>query len=194
MSAKIVCATCQKEYRWKPEIAGKRAKCKCGAVISIPAQEPVVPEEEDIGAYDLAEAPPEPVRPPVTVASAVGAPVATRTIPAGRGTAIGQIKPRTMFCDGCGAEAPTKYVTFHQNIGMLVARRHSTVEGKLCKNCIHSNYWKMTMTTLTVGWLGRLSFFIAPAFIVTNTVRYIGCLSLPKKFSDSELKANNFGR
>jgi hypothetical protein len=39
MAAKIKCV-CGKEYSWKPQFAGKRAKCKCGQVISFPATDP----------------------------------------------------------------------------------------------------------------------------------------------------------
>ena len=34
---KFACAACGKQYAWKPELAGKKAKCKCGAAMSIPA-------------------------------------------------------------------------------------------------------------------------------------------------------------
>lgn len=34
------CPSCKKSYRWKPELAGKKAKCKCGAVMAIPASPP----------------------------------------------------------------------------------------------------------------------------------------------------------
>jgi len=36
--ATFSCDSCGKQYPWKPELAGKKAKCKCGALISIPAQ------------------------------------------------------------------------------------------------------------------------------------------------------------
>jgi len=40
MPGKIQCA-CGKQYTWKPELAGKRAKCKaCGSVVSFPASDP----------------------------------------------------------------------------------------------------------------------------------------------------------
>ena len=38
--ATFACDSCGKQYPWKPELAGKKAKCKCGALISIPAQAP----------------------------------------------------------------------------------------------------------------------------------------------------------
>ena len=37
---KFNCSTCGKEYRWKPELAGKKAKCKCGNVIPVPTKSP----------------------------------------------------------------------------------------------------------------------------------------------------------
>ncbi len=48
------CSACRKHYKWKPEIAGKKVKCKCGTVIHIPATDPApkpvavaVPEEDN---------------------------------------------------------------------------------------------------------------------------------------------------
>jgi hypothetical protein len=65
---KFTCAACGKDYRWKPELAGKKAKCKCGAVIAVPSQAPKVaapkpaakpkPAEQDMdfdGLYALAQ-------------------------------------------------------------------------------------------------------------------------------------------
>ncbi|HZN64309.1 MAG TPA: DMT family transporter [Tepidisphaeraceae bacterium] len=40
---KFSCTSCGKEFRWKPELAGKKAKCKCGSVISVPAKPPAAP-------------------------------------------------------------------------------------------------------------------------------------------------------
>src|SRR4051812_42868068 len=39
-ASKFSCGECGKSYTWKPELAGKRAKCKCGTSISIPATDP----------------------------------------------------------------------------------------------------------------------------------------------------------
>jgi hypothetical protein len=52
----IVCEGCGKKYRWKPELAGKKVKCKCGQVLEIP--EP--PKDDDrnddsFGAIELAD-------------------------------------------------------------------------------------------------------------------------------------------
>ena len=57
-----------------------------------------------------------------------------------------------MICQCCGVEAPTKYVAFYQNIGALVMRFTNSMEGNLCKSCIHSTFWKFTLTNTTLGW------------------------------------------
>jgi hypothetical protein len=83
-----------------------------------------------------------------------------------------------IICQACGIEAPAKRVEFHQNIGMLVMRRHASIKGNLCKSCIHSQFWKRTGTTLAVGWLGTISLVIAPIFVIMNIVNYLGALGL----------------
>jgi hypothetical protein len=52
------CSACKKQYKWKMDFAGKKVKCKCGNVMTAPAQPPVAPvqEEDDLaGLYDLAD-------------------------------------------------------------------------------------------------------------------------------------------
>src|SRR5882724_7099401 len=61
---KFSCKQCRKSYKWKPEFAGKKVKCKCGYVMTAPAQPPNAPasapresDEPDLDAlYDLADA------------------------------------------------------------------------------------------------------------------------------------------
>jgi predicted RNA-binding Zn-ribbon protein involved in translation (DUF1610 family) len=38
--AKFGCPACGRQFSWRPEIAGKRAKCKCGAAVPVPAESP----------------------------------------------------------------------------------------------------------------------------------------------------------
>ena len=83
-----------------------------------------------------------------------------------------------MICQACGVEAPTKQVEFRQNIGALILRFHRKIKGELCKSCVHKNFWKMTLVTLTVGWLGMISLVVAPIFIIMNIVNYLSCMSL----------------
>src|SRR5438094_5268851 len=39
-SGRFTCDGCGKSYRWKPELAGKKAKCKCGSTMTVPAEDP----------------------------------------------------------------------------------------------------------------------------------------------------------
>jgi hypothetical protein len=53
---KFSCGKCGKSYKWKPELAGKKVKCKCGNVMAAPKEEPVA-EQQDVdldGLYELA--------------------------------------------------------------------------------------------------------------------------------------------
>jgi hypothetical protein len=82
--ATFSCDSCGKQYPWKPELAGKKAKCKCGALISIPAQAPA--------------------RTPVAVAAA--APVDESQgyrCPACKG----DLTPGQAICVGCGYDLRT---------------------------------------------------------------------------------------
>src|SRR5258706_7878857 len=64
-AGKFSCDACGKSYTWKAELAGKRVKCKCGAVMTVPASDPAAaavveealpPDFEDL--YALAEGTP----------------------------------------------------------------------------------------------------------------------------------------
>src|SRR3977135_2812400 len=41
----FACPSCGGKKVWKPQLAGKRAKCSCGQVITVPAQAPGQREE-----------------------------------------------------------------------------------------------------------------------------------------------------
>lgn len=53
----IVCEGCGKKYRWKPELAGKKVKCKCGQMIEIPVPPKAGndPNDDSFGAIELAD-------------------------------------------------------------------------------------------------------------------------------------------
>jgi hypothetical protein len=57
---KFSCNSCGKSYKWKPEFAGRKVKCKCGFTMTAPATPPnaaAVSDEPDLDAmYDLASA------------------------------------------------------------------------------------------------------------------------------------------
>jgi hypothetical protein len=92
---KFTCSKCGREFTWKPEIAGRKAKCKCGTILTVPKQPPrsapPPPEPDefdlagdmggdmggdiggDIGAEDDLAAPPPPPPPLPTPAAASAA-------------------------------------------------------------------------------------------------------------------------
>jgi hypothetical protein len=60
VDGKFACAACGKRFTWKPELAGRKGKCTCGAELRIPAAPPAAkaaapaPAADDL--YDLAPA------------------------------------------------------------------------------------------------------------------------------------------
>jgi hypothetical protein len=50
--AEVECSGCHRRFRWKPELAGRAAKCPCGAVMRFPQSPPL---EEEL--YSVAPAP-----------------------------------------------------------------------------------------------------------------------------------------
>ena len=41
--AKFSCPSCGRQFTWKPELAGRNAKCKCGGTIKVPQQPQAAP-------------------------------------------------------------------------------------------------------------------------------------------------------
>ena len=77
VGGKFACPTCGKQYSWKPQLAGKKAKCACGAAIVVPnAEAPSPPPPPSSAAssnplddpYDFA-VPDDSAPPPVPKAS-----------------------------------------------------------------------------------------------------------------------------
>jgi hypothetical protein len=69
--ATFKCDGCGKSYKWKPELAGRKAKCKCGYEMTVPASLETKSDDDD-GLYDLApvEEKPRPVKTAATAGSA----------------------------------------------------------------------------------------------------------------------------
>src|SRR5687768_4675768 len=54
----VQCDGCGKQFRWREEIAGRRMKCPCGGVVSVPANAPgAVEAAQPVGAGAGASAP-----------------------------------------------------------------------------------------------------------------------------------------
>lgn len=50
----VTCPDCKRAYKWKPELAGKRVKCKCGQRIQFPHENPAL---DQITELDVVEDP-----------------------------------------------------------------------------------------------------------------------------------------
>lgn len=99
--AAIQCPSCQKEYRWKPELAGRRVKCKCGTVISVPAKEPSA-EPDDL--YDLADSPREGDEHSIADLQGIAAPTAVQETNQFRCPYCGQdLDAGAVMCVYCGS-------------------------------------------------------------------------------------------
>jgi hypothetical protein len=87
------------------------------------------------------------------------------------------------YCQACTACAPTKQVTFHQNVGIVFIRFPSSISGQLCRACIDANFFKMSLISFFFGWWGVISFFWTLVTLPMNVITWLGCLSLPRQFS-----------
>src|SRR4051812_2589694 len=52
-AGQFTCEGCSKTYTWKPELAGRRVKCKCAHVMTAPAEDPALAEAPPEGFEDL---------------------------------------------------------------------------------------------------------------------------------------------
>lgn len=94
---KFSCDACGKVYRWKPELAGRRVKCKCSHVLTAPKEEPGAPEDDlTAGLYDLAEAEKESAKRQSSVAEGFRCPSCRNELPVG-----------ALACVSCGFDLRT---------------------------------------------------------------------------------------
>src|SRR4051794_18182068 len=100
-ASKFACDGCGKSYSWKPELAGRRVKCKCSQVMTVPASDPSQSEPAPDGFDDL-------------YALAEGTPIETAAVtpPAfSRGTPCPQcgatMESGAVLCVSCGHNMKT---------------------------------------------------------------------------------------
>jgi hypothetical protein len=84
-----------------------------------------------------------------------------------------------LICSRCALEAPTRDTVFRHNVGMFFLRHEVTTAGPLCKKCVHRCYWGHTAGNLVFGWWGLLSFWLTQVYLLSNTIRYLLCLTMP---------------
>jgi hypothetical protein len=75
-------------------------------------------------------------------------------------------------CQICRSIRQTAEVTFHRNVGMLVARQNITLKGAMCKTCLKQKYWEFMGKGLLLGPWGLISLIVTPIYLITNTVTY----------------------
>jgi hypothetical protein len=100
VGGKFACPACGKRYAWKAQLAGRKAKCACGASVVVPqATEPKPAAEDDL--YDVVEVAPVPVKrvaPPVVVRLSTPATTPQVAAPAPApgcgGAVMGYVTPR----------------------------------------------------------------------------------------------------
>jgi hypothetical protein len=104
---KFSCDACSKSYSWKPELAGRRVKCKCGHVLSVPKDDPAAPPPPPLSddfppdfdsLYALADGNPveEPVTPPPVRGTGGACPSCHSPVDAG-----------AVLCVNCGTNLKT---------------------------------------------------------------------------------------
>jgi hypothetical protein len=110
-AVKFACPTCKKEYTWKPELAGKKAKCKCGTVIDIPAAPPppplpppnVDPFDNPDYMYDFADEPAKTAEGTAAAPPPIPTQIDLQSCP----NCGGNILPNSVVCLACGFNTKT---------------------------------------------------------------------------------------
>lgn len=84
-----------------------------------------------------------------------------------------------MLCQNCGIEAPTREVTYYQNIGALVMRFHKKFQGRVCKRCLHKLFFEYAGISAVAGWWGVISMIVNPFMILIDIFQYLTRLTMP---------------
>lgn len=108
MQAKFACPSCGRQFTWKPELAGRAAKCKCGNTIKVPARPaaaappaPAPAEGNPLDAFEFSEPAAEPA--PAKKAKPQAAADAAMRCPS-----CGQsLSPGAVICVNCGFNLKT---------------------------------------------------------------------------------------
>ena len=103
-------------------------------------------------------------RTPADAAQAARASVAS--LPAPAAAYSGMDATRCRFC----GSVPAVPLTIYEHNGYLVLMTFKNLKGPYCRNCGLHVWRRMTNATLLRGWLGMLSFFIAPVTALINMV------------------------
>lgn len=107
---KFSCPACQREFAWRPQIAGKNAKCKCGATVHVPEEAPQLDVPEPLDA-------PEPLDDQGGDEYGLANDDAEQQSSHHRCPSCGQaMQPGTVLCTACGFNIKTRQ-RMHTAIG-----------------------------------------------------------------------------
>ena len=81
-------------------------------------------------------------------------------------------------CRFCGS-MPAVPMTIYEHNGYVILMSFKNLKGPFCRSCGLHVWRRMTNATLLRGWLGFLSFFIAPLTALINLVNLRKLTSLP---------------
>jgi hypothetical protein len=112
------CSACNKQYRWKPELAGKTVKCKCGQPLAVPRQPGGTPKA----------ARPAPPPPPPPKPKSDGEVDFDGLYALAEGAESSSSQDTGYRCPSCQAElAPGSAVCMHCGIDLRTGRRATTI-------------------------------------------------------------------
>jgi hypothetical protein len=86
--------------------------------------------------------------------------------------------PVVVRCRFCGS-VPAVPMTIYEHNGFVLMMQFKNLRGPFCRSCGLHVWRRMTDTTLLRGWLGFMSFFIAPATALVNVVNLPKLSGLP---------------
>ena len=130
-TAKFSCPSCGRQFSWKAELAGRSARCKCGATIKVPAEPLPTPAAPARPARAAAAAPAADDGNPLDSSDfshAEPAPTAARG--GGRAAASAPAADAALRCPSCsGAMLPGAVICVNCGFNLKTGKRMSTLMG-----------------------------------------------------------------
>ncbi|TMF20804.1 MAG: hypothetical protein E6I04_10250 [Chloroflexi bacterium] len=95
--------------------------------------------------------------------------------------AVGAAAAGALRCRFCGS-TPAVAMTIFEHNGYILVFTAKNLKGPFCRSCGLHAWRKMTDATLLRGWLGLLSFVVAPLTVLANFVnrRKLATLAAPE--------------